>query len=136
LGLDKPINVSFENKTVKHESNIVDKLKDDRPKYQHLSDHQYELRSLRMISQFEKLITDEEKQSWREYKYALIYLQMYNMVLIKDHIFTYPPNSLGREKYERLLDNCYDKMIEIASELETDGEEGKTNYINTKNFYI
>uniref|UniRef100_A0A914KGG1 Uncharacterized protein n=1 Tax=Meloidogyne incognita TaxID=6306 RepID=A0A914KGG1_MELIC len=125
LELSKPINVSFENKIAEH-GNITDKLKNDRPKYQHLSDRQYEQRSLRIISNFDKSIIGEEKQSWREYKYALIYLQMYNMVLIKNLIFTYPPNSVGREKYERLLDNCYDKMIEIASELETDGGEEKS----------
>uniref|UniRef100_A0A915NXT1 Transmembrane protein n=1 Tax=Meloidogyne floridensis TaxID=298350 RepID=A0A915NXT1_9BILA len=125
LGTNVITTVSFLNNPEADINRNDEKLKEALKAIQHLSGKEYNIRSIQYSMNYEEILKMFLVQSWREYKYGIIYVKLYNIKLIFNNLINRPENDEIRKQLLDMIYDIYKKIVKIEMELQNESR-GRT----------
>nr|CAD2191340.1 unnamed protein product [Meloidogyne enterolobii] len=125
LGTNVITTVSFLNNSEADINRNDEKLKEALKAIQHLSGKEYNIRSIQYSMNYEEILKMFLVQSWREYKYGIIYVKLYNVKLIFNNLIKRPQNDEVRKQLLDMIYDIYKKIVKIQMELQNESR-GRT----------
>jgi len=129
LGTNVITTVSFLNNSEADINRNDEKLKEALKAIQHLSGKEYNIRSIQYSMNYEEILKMFLVQSWREYKYGIIYVKLYNVKLIFNNLIKRPQNDEVRKQLLDMIYDIYKKIVKIQMELQNESRGRTGDYL-------
>nr|CAD2168308.1 unnamed protein product [Meloidogyne enterolobii] len=124
LGTNVITTVSFLNNPEADINRNDEKLKKALQAVQHLIGKEYNIRSIQYSMNHEEILKMFLVQSWREYKYGIIYVKLYDIKLIFNDLIKLAQNDEVRKQLLDIIYDMYKKIVKIEMELQNENDGG------------